>query len=65
MCESTAYVRKDEGGEVLLLKDVATIRPEGSKLVLRSILGDRLEFDGVIEEVDLMGHRILLRQRQP
>jgi predicted RNA-binding protein len=62
MCESTAYVkRKDK--EELLLKDVAVIRPEGTKLVLRSILGDRLEFDGTIEEIDLLGHRILLKPR--
>jgi len=65
MCESTAYVKKREGGEEVLLKDVAAIRPEGNKLVLRSILGDRLEFDGIIEEIDLMGHRILLRPRLP
>jgi predicted RNA-binding protein len=62
MCQSTAYVRKGAGEEELL-KDVASIRPQGDKLVLRSILGDRLEFDGVIEEVDLMGHRILLKAR--
>ena len=63
MCESTAYVKKGTGEEELLLKDVAAIRPEGSKLVLRSILGDRLEFDGSIEEIDLMGHKILLKPR--
>ncbi|MBI5490252.1 MAG: CooT family nickel-binding protein [Deltaproteobacteria bacterium] len=63
MCESTAYVKKRGGEEELLLKDVAAIRPEGNKLVLRSLLGDRLEFDGVIEEIDLMGHKILLKPR--
>jgi predicted RNA-binding protein len=62
MCESTAYVKRKDGEE-LLLKDVAAIRPEGTKLVLRSILGDRLEFDGTIEEIDLLGHRILLKPR--
>ena len=63
MCESTAYVKKGTGEEELLLKDVAAIRPEGNKLVLRSILGDRLEFEGSIEEIDLMGHKILLKKR--
>jgi predicted RNA-binding protein len=62
MCESTAYVKRKDGEE-LLLKDVSAIRPEGTKLVLRSILGDRLEFDGTIEEIDLLGHRILLKPR--
>ena len=62
MCESTAYVKTPKGEE-LLLKDVATIRPEGQKLVLRSLLGERVEFDGTIEEIDLMGHKILLKPR--
>jgi predicted RNA-binding protein len=31
--------------------------------VLRSVLGQRLEFDGTIEEIDLLGHRIVLRPR--
>ncbi len=63
MCESTAYVKKGTDEE-LLLKDVAAIRPEGRKLILRSILGERLEFDGTIEEIDLMGHKILLKPRK-
>ncbi len=63
MCESTAYVKKATGEE-LLLKDVAAIRPEGRKLILRSILGERLEFDGTIEEIDLLGHKILLKPRK-
>ncbi|MDI7268964.1 MAG: CooT family nickel-binding protein [Myxococcota bacterium] len=60
MCESAAYVRRN-GGEELLLKEVAAIRPEKGRLVLRTVLGDRLEFEGTIEEIDLMGHRIVLR----
>jgi predicted RNA-binding protein len=62
MCESTAYVKRKDGEE-LLLKDVAAIRPDGAKLILRSILGERLEFDGTIEEIDLLAHRILLKPR--
>lgn len=63
MCESTVYVRKD-GGEEILMSEVASVRPEGGKLVLCTILGERIEFDGSIEEIDLMGHKILLRRRQ-
>ncbi len=59
MCESAAYVRRN-GGEELLLEEVAAIRPEKGRLVLRTVLGDRLEFEGTIEEIDLMGHRIVL-----
>jgi predicted RNA-binding protein len=54
---------KTPKGEDLLLKDVAAIRPEGQKLILRSLLGERVEFDGTIEEIDLMDHKILLKPR--
>jgi predicted RNA-binding protein len=59
MCESTAYL-KERGVERLLMRDVAAIRPAGGKLVLTSVLGDRLEIGAVVAELDLMGHRIIL-----
>jgi predicted RNA-binding protein len=59
MCESTAYL-KERGVERLLMRDVATIRPVGGKLVLTDVLGDRLEIGAVVAELDLMGHRIVL-----
>jgi predicted RNA-binding protein len=59
MCESTVYL-KERGVERLLMREVAAIRPSSGKLVLTSILGDRLEIAAVVAELDLMGHRIVL-----
>jgi predicted RNA-binding protein len=64
MCESTAYLREGKA-ERVLMKDVAAIRPQGSALVLTSILGDRLEFEGVLSELDLMHHRIVVEKTPP
>jgi predicted RNA-binding protein len=62
MCESTAYLR-EHGFERVVMREVAVVRPERERLVLTSVLGDRLEIDAVVTELDLMGHRILLEPR--
>jgi len=59
MCQSTAFLLKD-GGEEKLLEDVAFIKPEGDKVVLVGLLGDRREVQGTISEIDLMAHRVLI-----
>jgi predicted RNA-binding protein len=59
MCESTVYL-KDGREEKVLMKEVAAIRPQGGKLLLMSVLGDQLEVEGVVAELDLMGHRIVV-----
>ncbi len=59
MCESTVYL-KDGDEERVLMKEVAAVRPRGGKLLLTSILGEQLEVDAVVAELDLMGHRIVV-----
>jgi predicted RNA-binding protein len=59
MCESTVYLKAGKA-ETVLMKDVAAIRPQGGKLLLTSILGERLEVEAVVAELDLMGHRIVV-----
>lgn len=60
MCESTAFIVRDTGEE-LLLKDVVRIVPlaEG-RLRIENLLGEQKEFAGRIREIDFMGHKILL-----
>jgi predicted RNA-binding protein len=61
MCESTATVYLKEGKqEKVLMKDVAAVRSQGGKLLLTSILGERLELEAVVSELDFMGHRIVV-----
>ena len=60
MCESTAFLKKN-GEEEKLLEDVVMLKPQGEKIVLTSILGDTKEVDGVVDHIDLMNHRIVLR----
>jgi predicted RNA-binding protein len=64
MCESTVFL-KSASGEQVLMKEVAAIRPLGGKLVLTSILGERLEVAATVVELDLMGHRIVVEGDAP
>lgn len=59
MCESTVFL-KDGSREKVLMKDVATVRPRDGKLLLVSVLGEQLEVEAVVAELDLMGHRIVV-----
>ena len=61
MCESNVYLKK-EGSEELIMENVAAVIPAGdSKLLLKGLLGDSMEVSAVIEDINLMGHRITLK----
>ncbi len=59
MCQTTAYVIEGDR-EVLLLKDVVTIRPEGSKVRIVSLFGEEVVVDGRITHIDLLAHKIVI-----
>jgi predicted RNA-binding protein len=63
MCEATAFLITDDGRENIYLKDVDVIHPKGKTLYLRDIFGEQREIEAEIEEISLLNHRILLRQR--
>lgn len=60
MCQSTAYMLKD-GKEEEVMADIATIIPEGTTLRLVSLFGEEKEVKASIQEINLVGHKILLR----
>ncbi len=61
MCESTVFLREGKE-EKVLMKDVAAVRPQGGKLLLTGVLGEQLEVEGVLADLDLMGHRIVVER---
>ncbi len=62
MCESNAYIKKEDKEE-LYLESVDLIRPEGSRIYLRSLFGEEREFEGKIREISLVKHKILLEEK--
>ncbi len=61
MCESNVYLKNDRGEE-LIMENVAAITPSGDgTFLLKGLLGERMEVKAVIEDINLMGHRIILK----
>ena len=61
MCESNVYLKKEDNEE-LIMENVAAVVPAGdNKLLLKGLLGDSMEVTAVIEDINLMGHRITLK----
>lgn len=61
MCESSAWLIRAEDDEELLLEDVIMMKPDGDKFILTNILGEKREIQAVLDRIDLLHHRILLR----
>ncbi len=60
MCESNVYL-KENNEEKLIMENVAAITPSGEgTFVLNGLLGEQMEVKGVIEDINLMGHKIIL-----
>ena len=62
MCQSTAYILKDDKEEEIMA-DIATIIPEGKKLRLISLFGEEQEIEASIEQINLLGHKIILKPK--
>jgi predicted RNA-binding protein len=61
MCESNVYLRENDT-EKLIMENVAAITPAGKNVfALKGLLGEHMEITGVIEEINLMGHKIILK----
>ncbi|MBU1341848.1 MAG: CooT family nickel-binding protein [Proteobacteria bacterium] len=61
MCESNVYLRKDND-EKLIMENVAAITPVGKDtFLLRGLLGESMEVTAIIEDINLMGHKIILK----
>jgi len=62
MCEANAYILKN-GQEELLLSEVDIIEPEGDGLRLVSIFGEQKLVKAAIQQLNLVNHKIILREK--
>ncbi len=61
MCESNVYLKEGDQ-ETLVMENVAAITPvSDGKFLLRGLLGEQKEITGIIEDINLMGHKITLK----
>ena len=59
MCLAKAYIGETEDDK-LILEDVATVKIDGPKLLLSTLLGERREIEGHIKEIDFQKARLVL-----
>ena len=59
MCLSNVY-REEVKEENLLARNIADIRVESGKIILKHLMGIRQELDATIKKVDLMENYILI-----
>lgn len=63
MCESNIIKRKDKKEEIIA-ENIDFIKMVSKrKLLIRTILGEEKYIDGEIEEIDLHGHRVILKDK--
>lgn len=62
MCESNAFLKKGGNEEKELMNDVVTVRPEPGQVYLLNILGEELTVKGELDHIDLMAHKIVIRE---
>lgn len=61
MCEANAYLRQDNKEE-LLLEDVDKVVPKDDYLELENIFGVRKIIKGMIREMHLVEHKIIIEK---
>ncbi len=61
MCESNVYLKQDDN-EKLIMENVAAVTPVGpDTFLLKGLLGESMEVKAIIEDINLMGHKITLK----
>lgn len=63
MCESHAYLLRDDGEE-LVMENVVHLTYEDDDLVITDLLGDTKRLKAVVKEIKFMEHRIELEPRR-
>jgi predicted RNA-binding protein len=61
MCESAAYVLKDDKLE-RVMENVVSVDPLEGKVYLTDLLGEQKIVDGKIKEIRLMEHKIIISE---
>ncbi len=62
MCEASAYILKN-GQEELVLSEVDIIEPDGDGLRLVSIFGEQKVVKADIHSLNLVNHKIILKEK--
>ncbi len=60
MCESKAYLKNKDGMETKIMDAVIIAEPRDNGVYLEDILGDNKFVEGILKEIRLLDHRIVI-----
>lgn len=63
MCESTAYLKTSEGEQKIMEYVVDVLPQKDGKIFLADLLGQEKVIDGVLKEIKLLDHKIIIEER--
>ena len=62
MCESSAFLLGKDNKLEKIMDNVVSVDPDNGKAYLTDLLGEEKIIDGVIKQIRLMDHKIILEQ---
>ena len=62
MCESSACLLGKDNKLEKIMDNVVSVDPDNGKVYLTDLLGEEKIIDGVIKQIRLMDHKIILEQ---
>lgn len=62
MCDLNAYIRSGEAEE-LFFENVDSMQLDGNTILLKNLFGEQKTIEGVIREVSLRRHRVLIEPK--
>ena len=62
MCESSAFLLGKDNKLEIIMDNVVSVDPDNGKVYLTDLLGEEKIIDGVIKQIRLMDHKIILEQ---
>ena len=62
MCESTAYLITPEGERKVMDYVVDVVPKENGKLLLTDLLGEEQVIEGMLKEIRLLEHKIIIEK---
>lgn len=63
MCESSAFILGKNNELNKIMENIVTVDPYEGKVYLTDLFGNQKIIDGVIKEIRLMEHKIILEEK--
>lgn len=64
MCESSAFIMGKNNELIKIMDYIVNINPDGDKVYLTDLFGNQKIIHGVIKEMRLIDHKIILQENK-